>query len=202
MNIAKSQQSFIKTALKHTPVYSAYRLIRANRIKREWVRGGKPVPPPSVLKQEIIRSYAKKFQLPVFIETGTYMGETVAALAKDFEEIHSIELQEDLYQTARRQFGDVLGELLNKVHRPALFWLDGHYSGGITAGGNLQTPIQKELAHISRHSLALAHVILIDDARLWVGENDYPEIDFLHQWVRLNGFQTLEIADDIIRIHA
>ena len=36
----------------------------------------------------------------------------------------------------------------NTTKTPAIFWLDGHYSAGITAMGEQATPIFKELTHI------------------------------------------------------
>ena len=36
---------------------------------------------------------------------------------------------------------DVLPEVVEKMDEPTLFWLDGHYSGGITASGEQETPI-------------------------------------------------------------
>jgi hypothetical protein len=82
-----------------------------------------------------------------------------------------------------------------------LFWLDGHYSGGITAKGPLDTPIVKELDSILNHSVT-GHVILIDDARCFVGENDYPTIDELREILHTERPRwVFEVKDDIIRIH-
>ena len=43
----------------------------------------------------------------------------------------------------------VLPKLLATIQEPCLFWLDGHYSGGITALGKSITPILDELQTIS-----------------------------------------------------
>ena len=39
-------------------------------------------------------------------------------------------------------------ELVRQLDGPALFWLDGHYSGGDTAKGELDTPVSAELESI------------------------------------------------------
>jgi hypothetical protein len=78
--------------------------------------------------------------------------------------------------------------------------LDGHYSAGITARGDLDTPIMAELSAICDHPID-GHVILIDDARCFTGEDDYPTVDEVRDFVASrkpdHGF---ELALDIMRI--
>jgi hypothetical protein len=80
-----------------------------------------------------------------------------------------------------------------------LFWLDGHYSGGVTGIGSLETPIIKELQTIFNHPLSKKHVILIDDARLFNGTRDYPKIEELQVFVKTQK-ENLEfyVENDII----
>jgi hypothetical protein len=58
---------------------------------------------------------------------------------------------------------------------PTTFWLDGHYSGGVTAGQKTDPPIVQELAIIAARKDP-ADVILIDDARLFGWRRGYPRI--------------------------
>ena len=180
---------------------------------KEWRQTGS-VPPPHILKQHTVREYARRFGLRTLVETGTYMGEMVAAMSADFDQIHSIELGADLFEKARQRFtgmkhvhlhhGDsatTLPEVLRQLDGPTLFWLDGHYSAGITAKGSKDTPIVEELEAIYRHD-PQRHVILIDDARLFDGSADYPAMDDLRQRVtKWSPNTVMEVADDIIRLH-
>jgi hypothetical protein len=204
----------IKSILMHTPaswvclpVYRQYQLC-------EWVRAGKPIPPPVKFKQQIVKEYAKRFRLRIFVETGTYMGEMVNAVKNRFDQIYSIELGLELYENTKRRFadkknitiihgdsGEVLDEVLGHVNQPCLFWLDSHYSGGITAKGEVETPIRRELSHIFNHSIASHHVILIDDARLFIGEHDWPTIEELRNMSSSAGFDAFKVKHDVIRIH-
>jgi len=167
-----------------------------------------------LIKQATIREFAKRFNLSVFIETGTFLGEMVAAMQNAFTQVISIELSRPLYERAKRRYhgypniqlwyGDsahVLPEVLATVGEPALFWLDGHYSDSITEKGDLDTPIKSELAAILSHGIA-DHVILIDDARCFDGRSDYPSLDELEAWVseKRPGL-ALGVSEDIIRIH-
>jgi hypothetical protein len=181
---------------------------------RIWIAAGKPLPPPHLVKQLAVKELAKRYKARVFVESGTYFGDMVYAVREVFDEIYSIELDEVLCRNAQIRFaglrnvrivrgdsGDVLGEILSNVRQPCLFWLDGHYSGGITAVGARHTPIEKELMHISRHSFKRNHVILIDDARCFTGEGDYPSIQLLRDWAVKEGFDNFEVRDDMVRIH-
>ena len=181
---------------------------------REWKKQGRPVPAPHAVKTETIKEYAKKFSLSTLVETGTYLGSTVDATKGTFRRIISVELDPTLYEQAKRKFsefeqililqgdsGEVLPSILNDLTEPCLFWLDGHFSGGITAQGKLDTPIVQELMAISQH-LVKSHVILIDDARLFDGQNSYPTVNELQGFVSEKyGDCAFEIKDDIIRIH-
>lgn len=207
----------IKTAIKRALFGDIDDVIQdCQHIKEyiEWVELGKPFPPPHLIKQMTVKEYAKKYRLNIFIETGTYLGDMVYAVRSVFGKIYSIELGEELYKRAKRRFSkynhisilhgdsaEVLPEILDNIKEPCLFWLDGHYSAGITAKGELATPILQELDHILSHPVK-DHVILIDDARDFIGKNDYPTIQELRTLVLSQklgyGF---EVRNDIIRIH-
>lgn len=89
--------------------------------------------------------------------------------------------------------------LLKEISKPTLFWLDGHYSSGITASAETHTPISAELQAILIHSVK-EHVILIDDARCFNGTNDYPHLDELLRIIREEGSYSAEVSADIIRL--
>ena len=178
----------------------------------EWEKNGKPVPPPHLVKQLTVQSYSERFNLKILVETGTYYGEMVEAMKDVFDRIYSIELSKELYERAKKRFikvqhvelicgdsGIKLGSVMSKLHQPALFWLDGHYSGGDTEKGDKNTPILEELNHIL-DSLD-RHVILIDDARSFGIEPDYPSIQELVDYVKSRRPDLdIVIQDDIIRI--
>jgi FkbM family methyltransferase len=180
-----------------------------------WIAQGKPVPTPHAVKQEAVRYHAEKYSLNTLVETGTYLGDMVFSMKDIFKKIISIELGSDLYLQARNRFwglshidiiqgdsGQVFSVILPKISDSCLFWLDGHYSAGITARGDLQTPILQELQAIFSHSQKDNHVLLIDDARCFTGQDDYPNINELKELVSQHlPNHSWEIKDDIIRIY-
>jgi hypothetical protein len=88
--------------------------------------------------------------------------------------------------------------VLETIHEPALFWLDGHYSGGDTARGDDDTPIRRELEHISKHPMRGRHLIVIDDLRCFDGQNGYPSLEGLRQFTQELGFSEIEQGKDCI----
>jgi hypothetical protein len=178
----------------------------------QWEKDGKPLPPPHIVKQKTIWEYQKSFQTDTLIETGTYLGDMIDAQRDRFQKIYSIELSEKLFKKASKRFkiypqikllkgdsGEVLNELVPPLNTRALFWLDGHYSGGITAKGDKECPVPNELRAIFKSDLL--HIILIDDARLFNGTQDYPTIQEINNIIRECGKDySIEVKNDIIRL--
>jgi hypothetical protein len=164
------------------------------------------------VKRRTLRDYVRLYGLRTFIETGTFIGDTTAAMAHHVDHVVTIELSPDLAERARQRFaqvpsvrvieGDsarVLPELLAELDEPTLFWLDGHYSAGITARGDEDTPVRTELEAILEHSVK-GHVILIDDARDFTG-GAYPTIEEVTAATRNHPANSVvEVRDDIVRL--
>jgi hypothetical protein len=178
-----------------------------------WVKVGCSGVAPPAIKRMIVASYLKRYRIRHFIETGTYMGDTLAAIASDRSiNCLSIELSSDYFEAAKKRFanysnvelrqgdsGQLLSEFVKNIRLPTLFWLDGHYSGDNTARGVENTPIMKELQAIIE-SPVKTHVILIDDARHFNGLDGYPKIEELLAYVRRWGNYHFEVSADIIRL--
>ncbi|MFH1352731.1 MAG: hypothetical protein ABIH68_04055 [bacterium] len=199
--------SKIKKAIKSTVFYNLLWKMWMLLALWEWYLRGEPNPPPPPVKQNTVKEYAVHFNLSTLIETGTYLGDMIRATGNCFDRIFSVELNETLYEKAKKKFSKfshiriikgnsskVLPDLLRSISQPCLFWLDAHE-------GNKDTPVTMELKSIFSHS-ASGYVILIDDARFFVGRNNYPTIEELKEFVR--NYHTdwvVEIKHDIIRIH-
>jgi hypothetical protein len=160
--------------------------LRAYRFHSQ--EGASSVTPPHAVKVEAVLGAARRHGLRILIETGTFEGEMARKCRRAFQSIVTIELSQSLAQTAKERLapyrnirvvqGDSatrLPEILAGIHEPALFWLDGHYSGAGTAQGERETPLEEELRSIAEHGVP-GHVVLVDDARL-LGTGDYPTKD-------------------------
>jgi len=179
-----------------------------------WQLKGKPIPPPHVVKQKIVKDHAARFKTRTLIETGTFMGEMIDAVLSSFTRIISVEFDEALALRARKKFssypcitiihGDsaaVLPQVVVELKEPCLFWLDAHYSGGVTAKSDLMTPIVQEL-NILLSPGNPDHVILIDDAREFTGQNNYPTLAEVREFIASRRPDwIMHVQDDIIRIH-
>ena len=199
---------------RHAPsLYGALRETRDRNAYKKWVQSGRGTPLPYLIKPMAVKEYAEKHGPTVFLESGTYLGHMVYSVRDTFTRIYSIELDPVLHSWARKRFanyghisilqgdsGAVLSGILDQIDEPCIFWLDGHYSGGVTARGVKDTPIAEELNHIFNHRID-DHVILIDDARKFNGEDDYPTLDSLRDYVaEKSPDYSFEVRHDIIRI--
>ena len=214
-------ENILYALIKKTPFYQPLRnwCFRNNQLRdlEAWESKGRPVPPPHMVKQKVIRSYAHKYGLKVLVESGTYYGDMVEAMKQYFEKVYSIELSPALFTLAQRRFrndknvellcgdsGKQLDKLLRLIdqptNQPTLFWLDGHFSGGVTAKAEVDTPILEELSTIlTLHRGNMC--IIIDDARCFGTDPAYPSIDKLRQYVQQKrpDFE-IAVEDDSIRI--
>jgi hypothetical protein len=118
------------------------------------------------------------------VETGTYQGGGARALAQVFPSVVTIELSEKLHRAAVESLADVAAieprqgdsrEVIPALVDPAvptLYWLDGHWSGGPTAGVEDECPVLGEIAAIGPGSPR--DCVMIDDARLFVASPPPP----------------------------
>src|SRR5205814_7103597 len=116
--------------------------------------------------------------------------------------VYSIEPEPALFSKAEQRFSntsnvkiikglseEVLTKLLPTIGGNICFWLDGHYSAGITFKGPQETPIMDELTIIGRHLSQINKVVvIIDDVRCFDPTNPefsaYPPVDALVDWAR------------------
>lgn len=163
----------------------------------QWEKIGRPSPPPHVIKVRTVTTFQKQTKYNVLVETGTFMGDMILSQLNNFDKIYSIELSEKFWQDAKELFkneskvnllkgdsGKKMHELIKELDESAIFWLDGHYSGADTARGEKISPIYEELRAI--FSSTLSHCLLIDDARLFDGTDDYPKLEDLKAFILEN----------------
>src|SRR5574338_504291 len=125
----------IKQVIKRSVPDDVLKLRRDLEARRTWEKQGRPSPPPHIIKEELIRDYAKNFNTQILIETGTYLGDMVHAMKKSFARSISSELDQTLAAQAQERFannnhieiiqgdsGKLLGACLATINKPCLFW--------------------------------------------------------------------------------
>jgi len=198
--------------LKRTPFYGAYKALGHYPDYWYWKLRGEPPRSPHLLKQRTVREYAQRHNLRILIETGTYYGEMVAAMKRNFDRIDSIEYDPQLAQRAIKKFsswphiqilqGDsqqLVPELLKTLSAPALFWLDAGYYGWAGLQGNKQR-LTSELEAILRHPVP-GHILLMDDAHGLNGLNGAPTAEELMRRIEAEfPGRKATVQHDILRI--
>lgn len=175
-----------------------YRFISGIRDCLQWSKRGYAAPSPHFIKQGCLLRNG----LPeaTWVETGTFLGQTTQLLAKHGTQVYSIEPEPKLFARARALFSqcgnvdilngtseEVFPALLPRIKGDVNFWLDGHYSAGITFKGAQDTPILDELECISRNIDNFGRIcVLVDDIRCFNPRlpeyATYPPLDALVAW--------------------
>ncbi len=183
------------------------------RAGRRWRTEGYFSPVPYFTRRAQLLQVGKHIGAEVAVETGTYRGDTTAFLARHFRETHTIEVVPALADLARDRFtnqpsitvwdgdsSDVLRSLLPQLKGATLFYLDGHDSGGVTGKGLKACPVHEELEIIYGSGKNRISVV-IDDARLFGTDPDYPTISEVRQWMeRLRPVAIVRVEHDAIVI--
>jgi len=127
------------------------------------------------LSKDVLEQYKNN----VFVETGTYHGESVAlALQLGFSAIHTIEVDNDLFTSVRLKYqndkrvraylgdsADNLEHIVRNLASSATIWLDAHPLVTPMPLFDPQFPLLRELIVLRRFLPSNNHVILIDDMR-------------------------------------
>jgi hypothetical protein len=161
---------------------------------------------PALSKQEIMAMM--KITCNIFVETGTYLGETTDIAKNLFEKVHTIEIAHHFYENAKKLFsgtnvtchlGDssiLLEPICKTLDKPTCFWLDGHWSAGNTGRGIKNIPLYEELEVIMKHCSQKC-LILIDDCRLFEKTDPY-----VAGWEVINKNTILEILKSRIESYS
>lgn len=157
---------------------------------------------PEKRLSEWVKNYARSMPELVFVETGTYLGDTALWASRIASRVVTIELSKYYFERSEQRLselgnvscyhgdsGTVLGNLLGLLNGPLLLWLDGHYSFGDTGGQGAECPLLSELAALRQYPEAPC--IIIDDARYFVSppplphnSEDWPDLGMIFDALR------------------
>jgi hypothetical protein len=185
----------------------------------EWQFNGSVGPMPHALKMLHVIYYVRRTGAKTLVETGTLRGETAEAVARACPDVQVITIENSrecydqsmerlkAYPNVRQILADsseIMASLLPTLRTPVVFWLDAHYSGGITVRNNdgKTTAVNGELNALI-NAWRPDYTILIDDARHFGAptHGHYPHIDNLEAMAKEKFPGTaFSVHNDIIRI--
>ena len=191
--------------------------IKNRKSLKNWkIRNFLPPSPDSIKHQVLINN---NYSDSLWIETGTYYGETTKLLSKISKKTISIEADKELFETSKKKlknlknvelFNGKSEDLLDKLisenfdFKNICIYLDAHlcqdHLKNIQTFGSEDnaTPILKELEIIKKYYGKFEKFnVLIDDIRLFYGNfQNYPDKNILVDWCKENNF-SWEIEHDI-----
>ena len=191
--------------------------IKNRKSLKNWkIRNFLPPSPDSIKHQILINN---NYSDSLWIETGTYYGETTKLLSKISKKTISIEADKELFETSKKKLKNLKNvellngkseDLLNKSISENLdfknicIYLDAHlcqdHLKNIKTFGSedTATPILQELEIIKKYYGKFEKFnVLIDDIRLFYGNfQNYPDKNILVDWCKENNF-SWEIEHDI-----
>jgi len=93
--------------------------------------------------------------------------------------------------------GKILYDVCKNITDPIVFWLDGHYSEGITARSNKNCPLYEELDQICQLK-ENNHTILIDDVRDFGKTMEVTMQEILVKLVKINNKYSISYLDGYV----
>jgi len=137
------------------------------------------------ITQNLVEWIQDTLKVPTFVETGTNRAETAVWASAKFANVFTIEAFEPLFRAAVNKYSNLknicflhcescthLTRIVTKLDSQAVFWLDAHWCGENTHGISAECPVIEELRIINESPLP--HIVLIDDARLFVAPPPLP----------------------------
>jgi len=161
---------------------------------------------------------AQAGKLKLFVETGTFQGDSLRWASQHFELVWTVEINAQYQAEAKAEVGPlpnvqfVLGNSAERLARicpalsgPALFWLDAHAGAGFFGNAD-DCPLLAELDACLVQARA-EHCILIDDARAFVApppppfdHRKWPSLDEVIAVVLRRGGYHVAVISDVMAV--
>jgi hypothetical protein len=167
------------------------------RILNQYYRDPDPIIPPNAIKRLVNLEVFVRTKQEIFVETGTYYGETTRLLAKFAKRVLTVELSPMHHRAAKRitdapnvemtlgDSRDFLARVTPTLRGKVCFFLDAHPTNAATTPeGEIDIPIMEELRIVNANPDT--SLIVIDDA---IGGEGYPSIDAVKKFAEENGYR-------------
>lgn len=155
-----------------------------------------------------IAPLVNNFSLENFIETGCHTGSGIAhALGSGLKNIYSCDIDKKFVEYCQSRFAGscilhmhsvkFLENTIDFISGNCLFWLDAHFpelTGGLSSNEEERFPLFKELEIISKKDNVKNDVIIIDDIRVIISEDNPIKQTFDEQY-EVRGHTIKEITD-------
>ena len=161
-----------------------------------WLQTGLKVPPPDVVKNNVIRKYKKKQNIKTIIGMGQFFNERKLLFKEDFKYV--LDLPVITSNPSKQQIlieFEQLNVLIGELGQTAIFWLDTkalfNCANISEAEGVIKKLIEiilKPICFTKLHTKfeiqkSFNHTLLFDDALLYYKKNTLPSVLEIKQWL-------------------
>jgi hypothetical protein len=183
---------------------------------------------PSITKELLLKLKDQYKNYSTFLETGTYKGETIFAMEPYFDNLITVEINENLFNSVSNSASNSASNKLNKIkfinadsidifqhifkiiNDKIIFFLDAHYSAIESSYGTKPVALLDELELINK-LYKNDGIIIIGDVRLFgknMGDENWTDIStekiFTILFDRINDYYYLESnysKEDFLIVH-
>ena len=149
-----------------------------------------------------------QYQITNFVETGCHTGSGIRhAIINGIQNIYSCDLDQKFVTYSKEQFPeaiimhkhsvDFLSEVANVIPGNCLIWLDAHFpelTGGTSNSAEERFPLFKELELLSKKDGIEHDVIIVDDIRVIISEDNPIKQTFDKQY-EIHGTTIKQLTD-------
>ncbi len=136
---------------------------------KNWLKMGLKLPPPEVVKHNIIIKYAKKERIKVLVSNQIYINLRLALLVIKFKKIIGI--------VDSQSFINELCLVVNSINEKAIVWIDSQFLLQYNSKDKILEKIKEMIKLLAQSELN--HTILWDNADLFLHHSEYPTVQEL-----------------------
>jgi hypothetical protein len=157
-----------------------------------WIMSGLKIEKtPNWRKRKVLKEILSSKMIKTFVETGTYLGLTSKVASRIVLHVYTIELSKILFTSNLKKYSNYknisfmygqseheLQKVLNMdLSFPICFFLDAHFSEGLTQKSNRESALELEVKSILNFVRDFPTVVIIDDFVALNGTNGYLSLD-------------------------
>ena len=180
--------------------FKLYNLKSINNTKKKdredlkyWLKSGLKLPPPEIVKHNLILKYAKKENVKIFIGNETYINSRIPLINTCFRRV--VKIIDNSYE-----YSNALKNSLDLLNDKAIIWIDSQ--NNIEQNNKIKAIEQMNQIIDSATQTEKQHILLWDNAHVFLDNANLPSIQELKTFFlnRKKNYQALKGENNVFVI--